>query len=155
MLNSKRTILLGILTLILDLHSSMSNYLRPGIAGGTYFITQVTYHPPPQPVLFFHKIDSEIIKFVSTGNSATRFFRLIVLVSIMAIWFVSVPYLVVDVLVRIFGNAIHGRSKINSLILETLNEMYIKSLIEVAPYLDEGTLQKVFSAQSPKKVLLP
>ena len=46
---------------------------------------------PPQPVLFFHKIDSEIIKFVSTGNSATRFFRLIVLVSIMAIWFVSVP----------------------------------------------------------------
>jgi hypothetical protein len=111
--------------------------------------------PPPQPVLFFHEIDGEIIKFVSTGNPATRFFRSLVLVAIMAIWFVSVPYLVVDILIRVFGNAVHGRSKINSLILEKLNEMYIKSLIEVAPYLDEGTLQKVFSAQSPRKVLLP
>lgn len=110
--------------------------------------------PPPQPVLFFHNIDSEIIKFASTGNSGTRFFRSIILTAIVAIWLVSIPYLVVDVLVRVFGNAIQGRSKINSLILEKLNEMYIKSLIEVAPYLDEGTLQKVFPAQSPKKVLL-
>lgn len=111
--------------------------------------------PPPQPVLFFHRIDSEIIKFVSTGNPATRLFKSIVVAVVMAIWFVSIPYIVIDILVRVFGNAIHGRSRINSLILEKLNEMYIKSLIEVAPYLDQGTLQKVFPASSPKKVLLP
>ncbi|HEY9646675.1 MAG TPA: hypothetical protein V6C88_09910, partial [Chroococcidiopsis sp.] len=42
-----RTILLGILTLILDLHALMPDYRRPGIAGGTYFITQVTYQRQP------------------------------------------------------------------------------------------------------------
>jgi len=37
----------GILTLILNLDSLMPNYRRPGIAGGTYFITQVTYQRQP------------------------------------------------------------------------------------------------------------
>ena len=110
--------------------------------------------PPPQPVLFFHKIDSAIINFVSTGNSAARFFKLIIFTAVAAIWFVSIPYIILDVLVRVFGNAILGRSRINSLILEKLNEIYVNSLIEVAPYLDQGTLQKVFTPQKSQKVLL-
>jgi hypothetical protein len=42
LLNSKRTILLGILTLILDLHISCPTIEDLEIAGGTYFITDET-----------------------------------------------------------------------------------------------------------------
>jgi hypothetical protein len=76
-------------------------------------------------------------------------------VAILFIWFLSLPYIAVDILVRIFGHAIYGKRRIDSVILEKLNEMYFKSMIEVAPYINHEVLQNVFSQSRSSRYSLP
>jgi hypothetical protein len=101
--------------------------------------------PPPQPILLFHTIDTAILSFISSGNSFVRLVKLFIL---FGAFFISLPYVTLDILVRLFGYAICGKPRINSAIVEKLNEMYFKSLVEVSPYINQQVVQSVLSQSS-------
>ncbi len=98
---------------------------------------------PPQPIKFFHMVDTAIIDFVSKGNLFIRVLKSFFIIIILLCWFISIPYLVLDILVRVFGYAICGQTKVSSAFLKRLNEMYLKSLVEVAPYINERVLTDI------------
>jgi hypothetical protein len=96
--------------------------------------------PPNRVVKFFYETDARAINGVSTGNPAERFLKALLLIgSLLFGW----PYLIVDILVRILGTAAHGKPKLQPAFVKRLNEMYIKSLIEVAPYINQNMLKRI------------
>jgi hypothetical protein len=96
--------------------------------------------PHNRVVRFFYETDAKMLNGISTGNSAQRFIKAVLLIGSLVYGF---PYLIIDVLVRILGAAAYGKRKLQPAFVERLNEMYIKSLIEVAPYINQSMLRRI------------
>ena len=107
---------------------------------------------PPQPMRMFYIFDRAIIEFVSNGNLFFRMIKLLFVIGLMAIFPLSLTYLALDIIFRIFGAAFLGKPKIRKAFLQKLNEMYLKSLVEVGPYINQQVLQNIGSLPSTEPV---
>ena len=96
---------------------------------------------PSSPIVkFFYENDAKAMQAISKGNIAERMLKAVLIIASLAFaW----PYLIADILARILGHAVQGRPKFQPAFVKRLNEMYIKSLIEVAPYINYNTLKQI------------
>jgi hypothetical protein len=108
------------------------------------WIQRVKAPLPPQPIRFFHMIDDKIFAFLLSGSLFVRIFKIIIVIALAAIYPISLPYIIIDILVRILGYGLYGKPKIDQTILNKLNEMYLISLVEVSPYINRQIIRSLY-----------
>lgn len=103
--------------------------------------------PLPQP---FHNINMTVANFISSGIYLNRLLKAFLIIGILCfLFFISIPYIFLNIL-----SWINHRTKVNRAILNKLEEMYFKSLAEVAPFISPKVLQKAVSSDSSDTLML-
>lgn len=109
-------------------------------------ITAMREPPPASAIMrFFDKVDTNISYWFSQGTPTERMLKALLITGGIVFFgfFIVGTYLALNFIVRVYGNAIHGRPRIQPVLFEKLNEMYFKSLIEVAPYISHDMLDQI------------
>lgn len=107
---------------------------------------RINFFKNPPLIQPFHKINMIIAKFISSGAYPIRYLKVCFI--IFPGCFILIPYILLYILNWIDVYCNNKRAKVNQLIIKKLEEMYFKSLIEVAPFIDQKVLENARSSDS-------
>jgi len=109
---------------------------------------------PPQPVRFFHKVDNAIFNFIASGSLPFRIIKSLIILT-TTVFYIGWVYWPLDIAVRILGSGICGKPKADPVILDNLNRLYLKSIVEVSPYANRLQALKLSGHNGPKQITAP